>query len=117
MTPHDFLHLLWGAKPEDQYILLWEWPDKQPGAPRLTEKWRSQLEEAVGWLPRDTIPAWDHELRKIIHDAEGKMANAGDYSSEAAKDLQGTIGQIHDFLGKPRPRSWKLGRLTRLSQQ
>ncbi|HZT29210.1 MAG TPA: hypothetical protein VFA33_04970 [Bryobacteraceae bacterium] len=29
MTPHDFLSLLWQYKPEDQYILLWTWPDKR----------------------------------------------------------------------------------------
>ena len=29
MTPHEFLHLLWGAKPEDHYVLLWTWPDKR----------------------------------------------------------------------------------------
>jgi len=29
MTPNDFLHLLWGAKPDDQYVLLWTWPDKR----------------------------------------------------------------------------------------
>ncbi len=29
MTPQEFLQLLWGAKPEDQYILLWTLPDKR----------------------------------------------------------------------------------------
>lgn len=29
MTSQEFLNALWGAKPEDQYILLWTWPDKR----------------------------------------------------------------------------------------
>ncbi len=29
MTPKEFLDLLWGAKPEDQYVLLWTWPEKR----------------------------------------------------------------------------------------
>jgi hypothetical protein len=29
VTPHEFLHLLWGAKPDDQHVLLWTLPDKR----------------------------------------------------------------------------------------
>jgi hypothetical protein len=29
MTPHEFFELLWGAKPEDQYLLLWTGQTKQ----------------------------------------------------------------------------------------
>jgi hypothetical protein len=29
MTPKEFLDLLWGAKPEEQHVLLWTWPDRR----------------------------------------------------------------------------------------
>jgi putative DNA primase/helicase len=42
MTPKEFLNLLWGAKPVDQYVLLWTWPDKR-------SHWFIDVEKAAGF--------------------------------------------------------------------
>ncbi|MCC6777841.1 MAG: hypothetical protein IT537_14600 [Hyphomicrobiales bacterium] len=40
MTPKEFLTLLWGAKPEQQYVLLWTLPDKR-------SHWFTDLDKAA----------------------------------------------------------------------
>jgi len=43
MTPLDFLNRLWQYKPEEQYLLIWTWPDK-------LSRWFTKVPEAAAYV-------------------------------------------------------------------
>ena len=43
MTPLDFLNRLWQYKPEEQFLLIWTWPDR-------LSRWFTKLPEAAEYV-------------------------------------------------------------------
>ena len=72
---------------------LWEWPDKYSGTDAEKDELRSVIHRAVGWLPVDILHAMAHDVQRLQREAESRLAEAGDYSSEEARELLAAIGE------------------------
>jgi hypothetical protein len=77
---------------------LWEWPDKHTGTEAEKEELRSALRDAVGWLPVDILHARVGEVKKLKHEAEDRLAKAGENSSNAAAELLAAIAKAENAM-------------------
>jgi len=48
---------------------------------------RKTLENVIGWMPEEIIPAYNNSLQEMCEEALAMIQTAGDTESEAAKDL------------------------------
>lgn len=66
---------------------LWEWPDRLSGSKQQKLEMRNTLENVIGWMPEEIIPAYNRSLQEMCEEAVTMVRTAGDAESEAAKDL------------------------------
>jgi hypothetical protein len=66
---------------------LWEWPDRLSGSKEEKREMRKTLENVIGWMPEEIIPAYNNSLQQMCEEALTRIQTAGDTESEAAKDL------------------------------
>ena len=79
---------------------LWEWPDKPSGSEAEKEELRTTIHRAIGWLPVDILHARVYDLQKLQREAESCLAEAGDYSSEEAKEILAAIREAESEMAK-----------------
>lgn len=93
---------------------LWEWPEKHSATEAETEELRSAIHRAVGWLPVDILHARVHDVQTLQREAESRLAETGDYSTEEAAGLLAAIAEAESEMAKL-DKSPILNLLTRLN--
>ncbi len=77
---------------------LWEWPDRFKGQKADIDEIRKTLEEIIGWMPEDIIPAKNRSLQDMCREAKEMVKASGDAEGEASKDLLSCVEGIQDGL-------------------
>jgi hypothetical protein len=77
---------------------LWHWPDRFSASKEQKQEMRKTLENVIGWMPEEIIPAYNRSLQEMCEEALTRVQTAGDTESEAAKDLLSCVSDTQNML-------------------
>lgn len=79
---------------------LWEYPERllKTGTRDQVRELRGMMKQMIGWVPSEILPARKHSLKGLLETALARVDEAGDRTSDAARELLRAVEKVQAKL-------------------